>query len=373
MTRKKVIVTGALGVVGRAVVERLAACDDVEVVGLARRAPDEGFLQALRGARHPVEWIRCDLGDAQMTRAALAAHHDATHLVFAALHEKPELVRGWFDPDHVARNLAMLDHTLAALERAPLAHVALLQGTKAYGAHAGHAMRVPAREVDAIRDPRTFYFAQQDRLEDEASRRGFAWTSFRPQVVLGVAVGSAMNPVATLGAYAVLLRELGRPLVFPGHPDAVAECVDARIVAAAIEWSWSEPKAHGEAINLANGDVVVWRTLFERLARHFDMPLVEEPLAVGIEMPSQAAIWRRIAEREGLRIADLDALIGLSWQYADVLWANPRAQGVPALVSTIKARKLGFGDCIDTEECMIDHLETMRACRYLPPRICRSS
>jgi nucleoside-diphosphate-sugar epimerase len=366
MTRKKLIVTGALGVVGRAVVERLARRDGIEVVALARRAPDAGLVDSLRGVGRPVAWLRCDLQDADATRAALAPHRDATHLVYAALHEKPELVRGWLDPDQVARNVAMLRHTLAALEDAPLAHVSLLQGTKAYGAHAGHAMRVPARERDAIRDPRTFYFPQQDLLEADARRRGFGFTIFRPQIVLGVAVGSAMNPVAALGAYAVILRELGRPLAFPGHPHALVECVDARLVAAAIEWSWEARRAHGEAINLANGDVVVWRTLFERLAAHFAMPLVDEPVRVGLEMPQHASLWRRIAEREGLRIADLESLIGLSWQYADVLWANRSPQPVPSLVSTIKARQLGFGDCIDSEICVVEQLEAMQRLAYLP-------
>ena len=368
MARFKVIVAGALGVVGRAVVSRLAARADVRVVGLARRAPDGGLLEALRGDGCSVDWVACDLADEAGTRAALSSHRDATHLVYAALHEQPDLVRGWLDPDHVLRNTAMLRHAFAALADAPLAHVALLQGTKAYGGHAGHAMRVPAREVDAIRDPRTFYFAQQDLLEAEASRRGFAWTSFRPQIVLGVAVGSAMNPVASLGAYAVIRREQGLPLAFPGHRHALAECVDARLVAAAIEWSWSELRAHGEAINLANGDVVVWRTLFERLAQLFDMPMTDEKMSVAQAMSPQAALWRRIAERESLRIADLDALIGLSWQYADVLWANPSPQPIPALVSTIKARQLGFGECIDSEQCIVEHLAEMQRLGYLPRR-----
>lgn len=352
---------------GRAVVERLAARADVEVVALSRRAPDSGFVDALEDARHPVAWVSCDLQDAGASSSALAPHRDATHLVYAALFEKPDLVRGWFEADHAARNTVMLENTLAALDGAPLEHVTLLQGTKAYGAHAGHAMRVPARERDAIRDDRTFYFAQQDRLEACAARRGFAWTIFRPQIVLGVAVGSAMNPVATLGAYAVILRELGEPLAFPGHPDALAECVDARLVASAVEWSWKEPRAHGEAINLANGDVVVWRTLFTRLAEHFRMPLREQPVRLSAEMIRHAALWRRIAARESLRIADLDALIGLSWQYADVLWANPMPpRPVPSLVSTIKARQLGFGDCIDSEECVVEQLGAMQALGYLP-------
>jgi nucleoside-diphosphate-sugar epimerase len=232
-------------------------------------------------------------------------------------------------------------------------------------------MRVPAREDDAVRDHANFYFAQQDLLEERAARDGFAWTIFRPQVVLGVAVGSAMNPVAALGAYAAIQRELGGPLRYPGHPHLLTECTDARIVAAAVEWSWREPRAHGEAINLANGDGIVWRSLFERLADELGMKLDAAPeggrsARLAQAMPEHGALWRRIAERESLRIPDLDALIGLSWQYADILWAAPAPMPVPMLVSTIKARRLGFGDCIDSEECILEHLRAMRALRYLP-------
>jgi nucleoside-diphosphate-sugar epimerase len=367
----KLLVTGALGVVGRAVVERFSGRADVAVVGLARRAPDAGLVETLRSAPNPVQWVSCDLRDAAATRAALAPHRDATHLVYAALYEKPELVRGWLAADHVDVNAAMRASALAALGGAPLAHVALLQGTKAYGAHARRPMRVPAREGDAVRDHANFYFAQQDLLEERAARAGFAWTILRPQVVLGVAVGSAMNPVAALGAYAVIQRELGLPLRHPGHPHLLTECTDARIVASAVEWSWREPRARFEAINLANGDVVVWRTFFERLASEFGMkfdvsPEPERPAPLAKRMPEHGDLWRRIAERESLRIADLDALIGLSWQYADILWAASAPPPVPMLVSTIKARALGFGDCIDSEECIVQHLRAMRALRYLP-------
>jgi nucleoside-diphosphate-sugar epimerase len=367
----KLLVAGALGVVGRAVVERIAASADAEVVALARRAPDAGLLESLRAAPSPVRWVGCDLRDAAAARGALAPHRDTTHLVYAALYEKPELIRGWLAPDHVDVNAAMLANLFSALEGAPLAHVALLQGTKAYGAHTGRPMRVPAREVDAVRDHANFYFAQQDLLEARAAQRGFAWTIFRPQVVLGVAVGSAMNPVAALGAYAVIQRELGLPLRHPGHPHLLTECTDARLIAAAVEWSWREPRANGEAINLANGDVIVWRRFFERLAGEFGMVLDDAADARGharlaMAMPEHAPLWRKVAQRESLRIADLDALIGLSWQYADILWAAPAPPPVPMLVSTIKARQLGFAECIDSEECVLEHLRAMRAVGYLP-------
>ena len=354
----KVLVVGALGMVGRAAMERFSGRPGLQAVGLARRAAD--FAPQ-------AQWVRADLRDAAATRAALAPHRDVTHVVYAALNEQPDLVQGWRSAENMALNTRMLAHTLDALDGAPLRHLTLLQGTKAYGVHTGRPMRVPARETDAVRDHVNFYFDQQDLVAERAARAGFHWTAFRPQIVLGVAVGSAMNPVAALGAYAVLCRELGRPLCAPGHPHLLTECTDARLIAQAIEWAWSAPQAHGEVFNIANGDVILWRTLFEPLAAHFGLPLGEPaPMRLAEAMPPHAALWRRIAEREGLRVADLDALLGLSWQYADATFASQRPFPVPPLVSTIQLRQAGFAPCIDTETCILEHLQAMQDQRYLP-------
>jgi hypothetical protein len=59
-----------------------------------------------------------------------------------------------------------------------------------------------------------------------------------------------------------------------------------------VEWSWREARAHGEAINLANGDVIVWRTFFERLASEHGMALEERPLARSASRCA-SPIWAR--------------------------------------------------------------------------------
>ena len=355
---RKVLVIGALGMVGRAAMERFSGRPGLQAVGLSRRSAD--FAPE-------ATWVRADLRDAEATRVALAPHRDATHVVYAALNEQPGLVQGWRDAGNMALNTRMLGHTLDALDGAPLRHLTLLQGTKAYGVHTGRPMRVPAREQDALRDHVNFYFDQQDLVVERARRAGFRWTILRPQIVLGVAVGSAMNPVAALGAYAVLCRELGRPLSSPGHPHLLTECTDARLIAQAIEWAWDAPQAQDEVFNIANGDVILWRQLFERLAEHFGLPLGEpEPMRMAEAMPQHAALWRQIAAREGLRVADLGALLGLSWQYADATFASQRPFPVPPLVSTIKLRQAGFAPCIDTEQCIDEHLQAMQAQHYLP-------
>lgn len=113
--------------------------------------------------------------------------------------------------------------------------------------------------------------------------------------------------------------------------------------------------------------MVVWANIFERLAKYFEMPLGEpSSLRPAEEMPKHADLWRKIAEREGLRVPDMNAMIGLSWQYAELTWAALRPRPIPPLVSTIKLRQFGFGECIDSEECIIQHLDAMRAEHYLP-------
>lgn len=263
----------------------------------------------------------------------------------------------------------MLANLLEALGDEHLEHVTLMQGTKAYGAHLGQPIRVPAREDEPHRQHANFYWEQQDLLAARAAAAGFGWTIFRPQIVLGLASGSAMNPVAALGAFALLRRERGLPLVFPGHPHVLHECTDARLLARAIEWAWGEPAANGEAFNVTNGDVTVWSELFPALARSFGMEL-GEPAALrpSVEMPALADTWSQLAERHGLREPDLDRLIGLSWQYSDFLWASPTLPERPALVSTIKLRQLGFGDCIDTEQSLLELLDAYRDANYFPPK-----
>ncbi len=138
MPQKKVLVAGATGLVGYAAMKHFAAERGCEVVALSRRKPDETF-----GAR----WYPLDLTDAAACAALAPAFEGTTHLVYAALYERPGLVAGWREEERIRTNAAMFENLFDAVERAAagLRHVALLQGTKAYGVHV-KPMLVPARE-----------------------------------------------------------------------------------------------------------------------------------------------------------------------------------------------------------------------------------
>jgi nucleoside-diphosphate-sugar epimerase len=178
MADKKVVIAGATGLVGNAALRHFGRAGGCDVVALSRRKPHE-----LYGARH----VSIDLTDpAQCTQAATALQN-TTHLVYAALYEAPSLVDGWRDPDQIRTNDLMLRNLMAALEPvAPtLRHVALLQGTKAYGVHV-RPLNVPAREGRSeMYEQPNFYWAQENFLRELQQGKARHWSILRPVLIVG--------------------------------------------------------------------------------------------------------------------------------------------------------------------------------------------
>ncbi len=353
----KVLVCGASGTVGRAMVEHFDSLPGWQVVGLSRRPPDFPTGAAFRAV---------DLQDRAACEAGLADIRDITHLVFAAVHEKPDVASGWRDPDHAETNLAMLRNAVEAVETSSpcLRHVTLLQGTKAYGAHHG-PFKTPAKE----REPRywgpNFYHDQEDWLADRAAGAGWTWTILRPQIVFGIAVGSNMNALACVAAYAALSRELGMPLRFPGGEPRIQEATDARLLARAADWAGRTPSAGGEAFNIANGDCYIWHNLWPRVAEVFEMPLGQPfPCSLRRVMADKGPLWESMTARHRLQPYPLRRLVP-SWQFADFIFGYGQRAN-PAIVSTIKARQHGFQDCIDSEDMLVDLLRQLRRRRIVP-------
>ncbi len=355
----KVVVFGALGLVGRSVIKAFESRPDWQVVGVSRRTPD--FPSRAR-------FVSLDLTDATACRRTLADAEfaDVTHIVYAALYEKPELISGWRDAEQIATNTRMLVNALEVIGTgASLRHVTLLQGTKAYGAHIA-PMRIPGRERQPRHPSENFYWNQEDHLIEMSARGGFTYSIMRPQVVCGFALGSPMNMVSALGVLAAVQREQGEPLCFPGGAPCITQATDADLLARAILWAAETPGCANETFNIANGDVMVWREIFSVVADVFGMPLGEpEPIRLNDTMPERAAIWDRIVARDNLLPYSMEQLVGASWQFADAVFGYG---GSPpdAVVSTVKARRFGFHECIDTEDMFVRQLTELQAMRVLP-------
>ena len=356
MQELRYLVVGARGLVGRAVLSALEAEGQAEVIGLSRRRPDFST-----GAR----WICCDLTDRDACCSALGGPETdgVTHVVYAALQELPDLIAGWRDPVQIETNALMLANLMEFVQ--PSDHFTLLQGTKAYGAHLA-PMRLPGKESEPRHPGENFYWEQEDLVR--RSQAGSSWTFsiLRPQIVCGVAVGSPMNMVAAIGVYAAVMRHLGKALSFPGGGGFVTEATDADLLARAIIWSGREPACANEILNVTNGDVLDWISLWPVFGEIFKMPIADpQPVRLAASMPELSGVWDEVTARHGLRPLAMADLVGESWQFADAVFGYG-GSARSTLLSTIKIRQLGFHECIDTEQMFRNQLAALQDLKVLP-------
>ena len=351
------LIVGASGVVGRAALAHFA--QEGVAIGASRRPP--------AGLEAP--HVAVDLSDAAAARALITELPAIDRVVFAALYEKPGLLAGWVEADQMETNRTLLAHCLDALAGHPIRHISLLQGTKASGAHV-QRMRVPGRE----REPRVphpnFYWLQEDLLRARAEERGFAYTIWRPPVIVGHALGAPMNVLAALAAYATIAQETGEGFAFPGGACSPIDAIDTRLLAAALAWAPGADAARNATFNVSNGDVLYWPDLWPALAHAFGIEAASpEPRALAEWLPARAGVWQEVCAREGLRAPSLEDFLGDSAIYADMLFGHGRDLPPPStLLSTIALRKAGFSECVDSEDMFQDWIEQLRRARIIPAR-----
>jgi nucleoside-diphosphate-sugar epimerase len=361
MADKKVVVAGATGLVGNAALRHFGASCGCEMIALSRRKPRD-----LHGARY----VQADLTDpAQCVRMA-AQLQGTTHLVYAALYEGPNLVDGWRDERQIRTNDLMLRNLMAVLEPAApsLRHVALLQGTKAYGVHV-RPLTVPAREGRSeMYEQPNFYWAQEGFLRALQQGKAWHWSILRPVLIVGETIGGAMDLIPPLGVYAAILREQGRALDYPGGAARVSQAVDVDLLARAIAWAGEAEAARNEAFNVTNGDVFTWENVWPAIAEALDMkPGVAVPLSLAKTSPQWIAPWDAIRRKYDLVAPGLEAFVGLSFQYADYSMRFGQTEpGPPSIVSTVKINRCGFTEMMDTEDMFRKWFRHARSSRLLP-------
>ncbi len=361
---KTVLVVGASGVVGEAALQRLAEAG-AKVVSVSRRSP-----LANTGAPH----LALDLMDGAACAHAIAALSPITHVVYAALFEKPGLIAGWFEADQIDTNDRMFQNLMAAVlahHGASLRHVTLLQGTKAYGMMRPTPVAARENRDEAHHEP-NFYWRQEERLR--AARQGAFWTFtiLRPQIIYGLSIGGAMNLIPVLGAYGALLKLAREPLHFPGALNSfVQEAVDADLLARVIAWAQEAPAARDEIFNVTNGDVYSWPSVWPDIADALGMDSgAHIPTRIAHFMQEHAADWDMLRASHGLAAPALPDFLGESPHYADMLFNFGPREGEPergpSLVSTIKLRRAGFHDVVDTRDMFVKWLGALRARALIP-------
>lgn len=346
---RRILVVGAGGVVGRAVVER-CECLGIDGLGVGRSGgPQDGF-----------RYLALDLEDEAACRRILTQAGTFTHVVFCAWRAGPNREA------EVAPNLAMLRNVLDALrETSPgLRHLTLLQGVKAYGSHLG-PLRQPALETDPRHAGPNFYYAQEDHVRGRASAEGWSWTILRPVTVCGMSRRSAMSMVNVLAVLGSLARARGEPLRFPGTEAAFGterQMVDADLLARAILWSGENQAAAGEIFNVTNGDVVTWAGLWPGIAAQFDVDAGAPAKAELAEaMPRLKSLWAELTRDHGL--ADVSFFDNIPWRYADGLFSRSYGN----CLDTAKLRAAGFRDALDTPAMFERQFRRLAEERLIPP------
>jgi nucleoside-diphosphate-sugar epimerase len=348
------LVVGATGIGGSALTDQLVD-EGWQVLALSRRPGRE---------RDGVRWISADLQSPAELRAALAPEHP-THVFFTAW------ARQATEAENIAVNGGMVRDLLAALDHAPLEHVALVTGLKhylgpfeAYGQ--GPIPETPFREDEPRLDAPNFYYAQEDELFTAAERRGFTWSVHRSHTVIGHAVGNLMNMGLTLAVYASICREQGLPFVFPGSQtqwNGLTDMTDATVLADQMLWAATNPQGADEAFNVVNGDVFRWRAMWPAIAAYFDVtPVGPSTVAAPLEeqMVGMDDTWARIAHEHRLAEPDLSRLA--SWWHTDA----DLGRQIEVVADISKARIAGFATHHRTVDSFTDLFDRYRSERLIP-------
>ncbi|MBI05547.1 MAG: NAD-dependent dehydratase, partial [Rhodospirillaceae bacterium] len=179
MARKKALIIGGLGVIGRNLINHMAELDDWNIVAVSRREPDAEMAAK-------ADFISCDLLDMVAAESKLAHLTDVTHMFCCALY-------GGIDATTTEQNRALVANPVTIMSSISdnLERVVLQEGSKAYGRQLG-PFKTPAKESDSRHMPPNFYYDQEDFLIEFQKGKDWTWAVLRPEAVCGFAVGNPM-------------------------------------------------------------------------------------------------------------------------------------------------------------------------------------
>jgi len=351
MSKKTALVVGATGVVGRNLLSYLSQVGGWNVLAVARRQPDV-----------PGDWthIPIDLLDRLDCEAKAPLLAATTHIFFSAYIERKDQ-QAWVDD-----NTAMMVNLIEAIEPhvSHLKHIHVVHGTKWYGNHIG-PFKTPAKEDDPRHMSSNFYYNQWDWLQERSRSRSWTCSSARPHAICGFAIGNPMNLPMVIAIYAILSRELGMPLHFPGTAGnwhALYQATDATLLAHASVWMATTDRCAGEAFNITNGDLIRWKNLWPRIASYWNMSVGQRrSLNLTRMMEDKGAVWDKIVQQHSLNAYSYEKIV--SWPYGDHVFQPD----YDIISDTGKCRRYGFFEFVDTEQMFFDLWDKYREAHILPP------
>jgi progesterone 5beta-reductase/iridoid synthase-like 1,4-enone reductase family protein len=209
-----------------------------------------------------------------------------------------------------------------------------------------------------------FYHAQQDYLSERQRRASWTWSASRPHAICHAAPDMPRNIVLVIATYAVMCREMGLPLSFPGTPAnyrALYQCTSADHLVAAIRSMVDQPICANQAFNIINGDYFRWENLWPHFARYFGMEVGPvHTVSLAETMADKPPVWDAIVAKYGLRATPYARLA--LWRYGDYVFTPDW----DIMSDMTKARTFGFHRVVSTQAEFIRHFDLFRANRILP-------
>ncbi|KAL1564525.1 NineTeen Complex (NTC) component [Salvia divinorum] len=360
------LVVGVTGIVGNSLAEILPLSDTPggpwKVYGVARR-PRPSWNED-----HPINYITCDVSDADDVKAKLSPLTDITNIFYVTWTNRST------EKENCEANGEMLKNVLnVVIPNCPnLKHICLQTGRKHYLGPFETLWKVQPHDPPYTEDlPRldclNFYYTLEDILLQEAGKKeGLTWSVHRPGVIFGFSPYSIMNVVGTLCVYAAICKHEGAVLRYPGSKvswDGYSDCSDADLVVEHQIWAAVDPYAKNEAFNVSNGDVFKWKHFWKVLAEQFGVECgeYEEGKDVKLQelMKDKGPVWDEIVRENGLAPTKL-ADIG-HWWLIDLVFQNA---GV--LDTMNKSKEHGFLGFRNSKNSFISWIDKVKAYKIVP-------
>jgi nucleoside-diphosphate-sugar epimerase len=358
---KHALIVGASSMVGYQLAKLLLFQGDWKVTGLARHKKD--YVKKIKGF-HVVE---CDLlaPEAEVKKTLEPLARNVTHVFFMTWIPRPteeEQIK-------VNQNLFNTIIDTVANTSSLLEHVYLQTGSKYYAMLIGPkgGMVTPCKEDDPRRGP-NFYYGLEDHLIEATTSRNLTWSVARPPCILGFTTDTAMNLGTSLAIYALVMKELGKPLIFP-YGDKAFHCFrelcDNRVVARFIFWliDRNNPQNKNQAFNVTNGDLYRMEQLWQRIANYFGMEVdvTHDPnFNLSRFMNENKEVWNRIVERNGLRKYDINSLG--TWDFMEQMLKREWDECM--LIN--KSLKYGWTERLDTLDVLVSFFDELYILNVIP-------
>ncbi|GKZ73321.1 hypothetical protein AnigIFM50267_010004 [Aspergillus niger] len=374
LPEKVAFVTGANGISGYAIVEHLI------------RQPKQEWSKIIVTSRRPlptpwidprVEFVAVDFLESVET--IISKIKDicvpVTHAYFTSyVHDDDFRVLREKNVPLFRNFLDAVDAVCPALRR-----VSLQTGGKYYGVHLG-PVKVPLEESFSRYDDQgfNFYYNQEDYLREVQKRRNtWSYNIIRPNAINGYAPhANGMSEALTIAIYMLICRELNQPATFPGNEyfwNSIDDNSYAPSLADLTVWASSQEHCRDEVFNHVNGDVFVWKHIWQDVAKYFGVEVPEpkfekaagqaKTLSNEIDMVEWAkdkrAVWETVVQKHGGKVEAFD---WGTWGFFN--WATGKSW---LTISSInKARKYGWQRHDNTFDTWIETYRSFENAGVLP-------